>query len=166
LAGERQTRAATLESEALARVKPPYEALASAAPAIAPLFPPWPSFSVAQWTQPATFPDLLRVGEVSVDLAALTGVAVEGGAVKLPGPAQFTVPACLTFPHHGSVLFETAKHGREQAIASLNNLVLRLLATAPPGSRRPRAELRGRDAPFRFRRASHQRPHLDAVYAD
>jgi S-DNA-T family DNA segregation ATPase FtsK/SpoIIIE len=133
LATERQSSAVALEAEVVGRVASPYQTLASANHGATELFPPWSSFSVSDWRQSVTFPDLLRVGEISVDLAALTGVALEGGAVKLPGPSKLTVPACLTFPHHGSVLFETSKHGREQAIASLNNLVLRLLATAPPG---------------------------------
>jgi hypothetical protein len=39
----------------------------------------------------------------------------------------------LQLPHDGSILFETNGPGRETAIGALNNIILRLLATTPPG---------------------------------
>src|SRR5207245_4115966 len=53
--------------------------------------------------------------------------------LALPGTPRFSLPLCLTFPEEGSVLFETAAAGREQAVGSLNNIILRLLSVTSPG---------------------------------
>ncbi len=52
---------------------------------------------------------------------------------RCPGPARFSVPLCLAYPEQGSILFETANAGHDEAIGALNNIILRLLSTAPPG---------------------------------
>ena len=53
--------------------------------------------------------------------------------LSLLGPASFDVPLQLSFPGEGCLLLETAEHGRETAIAALNNVIFRLLASSPPG---------------------------------
>jgi hypothetical protein len=53
--------------------------------------------------------------------------------LPLPGPAQFRVPLLLSYPDQGSILFETSTVGRDGIIGALNNIILRLLAVAPPG---------------------------------
>jgi hypothetical protein len=58
-------------------------------------------------------------------------LASQAGAASLPGP--LSLPLLLTFPHQGSILFETGTTGRETAIAALNNILFRLLSTTPPG---------------------------------
>jgi len=44
------------------------------------------------------------------------------------------VPLLLEVPRAASILFETKQSGQEQVIGALNNLVLRLLTSAPPGA--------------------------------
>ncbi len=39
----------------------------------------------------------------------------------------------LTHPQQGSLLFETGKDGGDEAVGAINNIILRLLATTPPG---------------------------------
>ena len=55
------------------------------------------------------------------------------GVWSLPGPSRFSIPLQLTYPRQGSILFETANSGHDEAIGALNNIILRLLSTAPPG---------------------------------
>jgi hypothetical protein len=133
LAEEQPARLAALEAELTPRLALSYDALVSGAVAVAAQFPPWSQFNVNHWQPPAAFPAVLPAGTIDVDLGRLTGVALESGTLKLPGPAQFSVPLCLTFPRGGSLLLETNRQGREEAIAVLNNLILRLLAASPPG---------------------------------
>ena len=51
----------------------------------------------------------------------------------MPGGTSLAVPLVLDFPAHGSLLFETPKDGGDEAIAAINNLVFRVLSSAPPG---------------------------------
>ncbi|MEI6537233.1 MAG: FtsK/SpoIIIE domain-containing protein, partial [Verrucomicrobiaceae bacterium] len=44
-----------------------------------------------------------------------------------------TIPLSLTFPDQGSLLFETNESGDAVAASVMNNIILRLLATTPPG---------------------------------
>ena len=53
--------------------------------------------------------------------------------LALPFPAAFSVPLLLKYPGQGSILFESAKTGGDEAIAAINNIIFRLLSTHPPG---------------------------------
>ena len=55
--------------------------------------------------------------------------------LELPDARAIDIPMALQLPRDGSILFETDGDvaGRETAIGSLNNIILRLLATTPPG---------------------------------
>ena len=74
-------------------------------------------------------------------MACFGKVSVEGdrmaeeSELALPDARAIDVPMALQLPHDGSILFETDGDtaGREAAIGSLNNIILRLLATTPPG---------------------------------
>jgi DNA segregation ATPase FtsK/SpoIIIE, S-DNA-T family len=68
-----------------------------------------------------------------VDLDKLCEAVPKDKRLVLPGPSQFEVPLCLGYPGQGSVLLETSNTGHEEAIAALNNIILRLLSVAPPG---------------------------------
>src|SRR5436190_13922332 len=70
---------------------------------------------------------------MEVDLHRLAEAAPKDPRLALGGPATFSLPLLLTFPEEGSILLETNGPGREQMLAALNNLILRLLSTAPPG---------------------------------
>lgn len=97
------------------------------------LFPEWQPEWMTNWTPAQTFAGAARLGEVSVSALALAGTAPKDPRLALPGLAEFRIPLCLTFPGEGSLVIETADTGREQAVAALNNIVIRLLAAAPPG---------------------------------
>ena len=94
---------------------------------------PWQSGSNGEWIPPKSFAHVAPFGRLEVDVAALAGVPLQEGRLALPGAARLTLPALLAFPRNGSILFETTQGGRDESIAALNNIVLHLLAGAPPG---------------------------------
>lgn len=97
------------------------------------LFPEWTAKFLADWKAPAALTAAAKIGELQVDVGLLAGGLPKDAQLALPGPARFAVPLELTHPGQGSILFETTDAGREMAVASLNNLMLRLLTNAPPG---------------------------------
>jgi hypothetical protein len=116
-----------------AAVEPIYDAIQRADAEAARLFPPWDAPAWRQWSPP---PDLARTAKfarLEVDAAGLSDAGPKDPRLALPGPAQFTAPVQLAYPGLGSVLFETNKSGRAEALGALNNLILRLLSVAPPG---------------------------------
>ncbi len=96
-------------------------------------FPAWTDSKLRQWTAPTKFASAAPLGNLAIDLAKLAGTLPEDARLKLPGSPNFNVPLLLTYPGQGSLLFETKDTGRPAAIATLNDLVLRVLSIAPPG---------------------------------
>ena len=97
------------------------------------LFPPWQDVMAQAWKPPERFSSAAKFGRLEVDVEKLCeGLPNEKG-LALPGPARFELALALAYPEEGSLLFETADSGHAEAIGALNNIILRLLATAPPG---------------------------------
>jgi ABC-type multidrug transport system fused ATPase/permease subunit len=95
------------------------------------LFPPWESSDWQKWSPPLAFQNAAKFGELDIDMEKFTGVQlVEKGL-----PSRLSVPLALGFPNEGSILFETGINGNgsDQAIASINDIIFRLLSTTPPG---------------------------------
>jgi len=97
------------------------------------LFPPWSAPSWRSWQPPDAFSGAATFGRVEVDVPRLCEGLPKDSRLALPGPARFQLALSLAFPEHGSILFETGEAGHDEAIGALNNIILRLLATAPPG---------------------------------
>jgi hypothetical protein len=114
-------------------VLPLWEALHAGSGAAEKLFLPWRAELWQQFSLPDAFAHSARFGELDVHVEKFCGVALEGKGLVFPGPAQFTQPLLLSVPRQASLLFETKQSGQEQIIGALNNLVLRLLTSAPPG---------------------------------
>ena len=94
-------------------------------------FPAWNAPYVDGWKASPEFTPFAKFGRLETDLKALAGgLPVQ---LPLPGPAQLLLPACLTFPAQGSLLFESKESGGAALMGALNNTILRLLATLPPG---------------------------------
>ena len=123
----------TLETEWKGSIQPLYEAINAAITTAEKLFPAWQPERWEHWTPPPQFAAAARFARLEVDVEKLAEGAPRDQRLALPGPPRFTLPLQLTYPQQGSVLFETTNTGRDQAIAALNNLVLRLLSVAPPG---------------------------------
>lgn len=85
------------------------------------------------WHPPARAGRSLAFGEVSYSGAKSGLVLPESPHMGLPVPAEFRLPLRLRIPDAASMLLETKKKGREEAIGLLNLLVLGWLAGSPPG---------------------------------
>jgi S-DNA-T family DNA segregation ATPase FtsK/SpoIIIE len=122
-----------LEAEWKNRTESLYGTLGSLRTQIEKLFPSWEAPVLKEWRPPREFAQAAKFAELKVELAKFCAALPKDKRLALPGPAQFTVPLCLSYPDQGSLLFETDGTGQDQAISSLNNIILRLLSTTPPG---------------------------------
>ena len=123
----------TLEADWKQRLQPIYEAIESTSTIAARLFPPWEPRVLETWTPPAQFAAAAQFAKLAVDVVKLSETTIKDKRLALPGPARFSVPLCLGYPEQGSILFESATQGHDEAIGALNNVILRLLSVAPPG---------------------------------
>ena len=124
---------AALETEWKSSLEPIYHELNLAQQAAAQLFPPWTAPAFAKWSPPREFAQAAAFGSLEVDVSQFCEVMPKEKTLVLPGPSQFSAPLCLAYPDQGSILIETANSGHDQAIATLNDIILRLLSIAPPG---------------------------------
>jgi len=121
-----------LEAEWKARITPIYQAIEAANDTAEKLFPPWPQLA-DKWTPPVQFSEAAKFARLEIDVQKLAEAVPKDHRLAIPGPARFSVPLLLAYPEQGSILFETTNSGREEILGALNNLILRLLSTAPPG---------------------------------
>ncbi|HBM77177.1 MAG TPA: ATP-binding protein [Verrucomicrobiales bacterium] len=98
---------------------------------LSPLTPAWDQEYLECWKPATELHDVARFGKVAVAGDRLA----EEVALELPDARAIDIPIALQLPRDGSLLFETDGEvaGREAAIGALNNIILRLLATTPPG---------------------------------
>ncbi|MGC1481284.1 MAG: FtsK/SpoIIIE domain-containing protein, partial [Chthoniobacterales bacterium] len=91
--------------------------------------PPWTPEFVAKWDPPSEFLPVTQFARLEVDLAS------DAPATRLtfPGSTHLAVPLALAYPETGSLLFETSEPVDHSVISCLNQIILRLLATTPPG---------------------------------
>ncbi|MEQ2006324.1 MAG: FtsK/SpoIIIE domain-containing protein [Limisphaerales bacterium] len=133
VANQRESAWLALAAEWRAVTEPVFAALGALQRAAAERFPAWSPDFARQWNPPAEFAHAAQFARLDVDVAKLAGALPRNPRLALPGPGSFSVPLLLTVPQLGSLLIETKGEGREQAIATLNDTILRLLASAPPG---------------------------------
>ena len=133
VANQRESAWLALGAEWRAAMEPIYSVLGGLQRSAVAQFPAWAPVLAQQWTPPEQFAHAAQFARVDVDVAKLAGALPRNPRLALPGPANFSVPLLLTVPQLGSLLIETKGEGREQAIATLNDTILRLLASAPPG---------------------------------
>jgi hypothetical protein len=96
-------------------------------------FPAWGPALVEAWTPPRAFTPITRFGHLDLDLTKPPAAIPKDPRLALPGPSQVSLPLALTFPQQGSILFETNDSGGATVLGALNNIILRLLSTTPPG---------------------------------
>lgn len=116
-----------------AEVKPVYENAAADMAASEKLFKAWDDPAWKDWAPPEEFIHETRFARMEVTMDKLCPKLPSDERLALPGPNEFSFPFALSYPTQGCLLFESDKHGREEMIGSLNNLILRLLANSPPG---------------------------------
>lgn len=97
-------------------------------------FSDWSPQAVEDWVPPVKFTPAVKFARLELDLAARPGAIPKNPRLSLPGAARVSIPLALSFPDRGSLLFEAADSaGRATVIGTLNNIILRLLSTTPPG---------------------------------
>ena len=130
---DHQRRWQELETDWKATLTPLCEALRVANDAAEKNFPPWEAALWKNWTPPPAFHNAAQFGRLETTVEKLVGVLPKDARLRWPGSATVSAPLALTFPAHGSILFETGKSGGEEAFGAMNNIIFRLLAGLPPG---------------------------------
>lgn len=92
---------------------------------------PWDTRFVENWTPSVEFPPGTKFASLLLDLGGAT--IPKDPRLALPGPSRMSIPLALSYPAEGALLFETSGSETATAIATLNNIILRLLSTTPPG---------------------------------
>ncbi|HYO11535.1 MAG TPA: FtsK/SpoIIIE domain-containing protein [Tepidisphaeraceae bacterium] len=92
----------------------------------------WDDPAWKAWTPPKAFNPKIRFGELRVDLKT---VAQEHPRT-LTLPPTFAVPASLSLPRNASLLIHFDRAGRQQAMATLQTVMVRLLTNLPAGRAR------------------------------
>jgi hypothetical protein len=114
-------------------VPPIYSELESINAASDLVFPGWSEALVEGWAPSAEFLPAAKVGRIELDLAEGAGALPKDARLALPGPAVVAIPLALVFPERGSLLIESNESGDPKAMATINHLILSLLANTPPG---------------------------------
>ncbi len=128
-----ETQWQAMETEWQATLCPIYAAIKDANHSAEKLFPPWQPELLEKWAPPPKFAHTAKFARMDVDAEKFGEAFPRDKRLALPGPARFSVPLMLAYPQQGSILFETANSGHDEAVGALNNIILRLLSVAPPG---------------------------------
>jgi ABC-type multidrug transport system fused ATPase/permease subunit len=130
ISAQEKARWAEIEADWQREIVPLYRTMEAMNAEVSAHFPAWSTQFVENWTAPATFTAATKFGHLDTDLAAL---APKDSRLALPGSPRVSLPLSLTYPDHGSLLFETQESGGATVIGTLDNIILRLLTTTPPG---------------------------------
>ncbi|MDB6039453.1 MAG: segregation ATPase, FtsK/SpoIIIE family, partial [Verrucomicrobiales bacterium] len=95
-------------------------------------FPSWDVQSWREWAPSKAFQNAAKFGRVNADLKTFADSFPTDPRLPLPSGGKVSLPLVLTYPEQGSILFET-KSESTAAIASINNIIFRLLAAFPVG---------------------------------
>lgn len=112
-------------------IEPIYAAIAGMNDAAVAAFPEWTPLFVEEWAPPAEFLPVTKFARLDVEIPPGPGTA--GSHLALPGPPHLSIPLALSYPDFGSLLFEVDEPVGAAVISCLNQIILRLLATTPPG---------------------------------
>ncbi|HEY0549919.1 MAG TPA: hypothetical protein VGF13_09980, partial [Verrucomicrobiae bacterium] len=94
-------------------------------------FPEWQRTHWQNWKPPGSFKNLAQFARLEVDVKKLAEAAPRDP--RLAFPPVVSLPLLLTYPQQGSILFETTKSGNEPVVEAINNIMFRLISTAPAG---------------------------------
>lgn len=133
LTAEETARWGDLESGWKREITALYDAIGGLNTAVATGFPAWSGPFVEQWSPPSAFTPSAPFARLELDLAATPDAIPRDPRLALPGAAQVGIPLALNFPEHGSLLFEVPNSGDAVVSGTINNLILRLLSSTPPG---------------------------------
>src|SRR5262249_24448548 len=116
LKAEYQTNWQVVESEWKQRIYPIVSDLKASAAEADALFPPWGAVVTSNWSPPERLPSAAKFARMAADLERLSGGLPADKRLALPDGPRLDLALCLTYPNEGSILFETADTGRDQAM--------------------------------------------------
>jgi len=99
-------------------------------------FPAWTDDKWNEYHPPTAATPAIRFGSMLADGECFEGSMPEDERLLEGVAAQYELPAMLDFPGSCSLLIETGPEHRPAGIATLQNLMLRLLTSIPPGKLR------------------------------
>ncbi len=126
---EETTRWDALANDWHRTITPLYEKVRTARATVEEHFPPWTEAFLESWSTPTQFTQFTKFGQLEAKLNAHP----QDPRLALPGPAELSLPLSLVYPQEGSLLFETRESGDETMTGALNDIILRLFTTSPPG---------------------------------
>jgi len=95
--------------------------------------PEWNQFELSSWQPATSIPDELPVGSIHVDFSGWDGAIPEEMRLA-PRKSEHELLSAVPFPDGASILFRSpTSEARDQAVAGMQSLMLRLLLTVPPG---------------------------------
>jgi hypothetical protein len=115
-------------------ITPLYEEIAGLNTALSPDFPEWSAELIEAWEPHVKFTPATKFARLTLDLTKRHDASSSTvSRLALPGAPQISIPLALTYPQQGSLLFETKESCGGAVMSVLNNVILRLLSTTPPG---------------------------------
>jgi hypothetical protein len=133
LNAEFQSNWNSLEVDWKKQIEPLYAAIRRENESAEKVFPDWNAPLWKNWKAPEHFESAAKFAELEVDVEKLSGAIPKDTRLALPNSKEISLPLALTFPQQGSLLLETKGAGHDEALATLNNIFLRILSVAPPG---------------------------------
>jgi hypothetical protein len=133
LEAEEQEKWQQLTTEWQQAIVPLYQELESMRATAMQRFPSWSPELVQSWSPAQQFTAATKFAELRMNLAAGDDLLLEESRLTLPASPEISLPVALTFPDRGSLLIETNESAGPAVVGALNNIILRLLATTPPG---------------------------------
>ncbi len=95
-------------------------------------FPPWRQNGTTERPAPHGSIPAIRFGRFDFNLSTLPGGLPTAKDLAVPRD-QFEIPALLSYPGCPSLLLEAEAEGRDAATQVIQNMMLRLLTSLPPG---------------------------------
>ena len=127
-------RWAALEADWKTEIDPLFDEVHAMNESLRADFPRWDAQVVDSWRPAAAFSGSTKFGELALDFSNKDGPSSPRLLrLEFPRPPKVSIPAALTYPEQGSLLIETRESCGGPTIDLLNNVMLRLLATTPPG---------------------------------
>jgi len=95
--------------------------------------PDWAYLLGESWSPPDTSIPYARFGPFSLDFGPLSETVLARAGSALDPTAPVSLPALLELPDRCSMLLESQREGRQQAIETLRAVMVRLFTSLPPG---------------------------------
>ena len=97
---------------------------------------PWSNFNFATGGLARERAPLFRFGTLELAPTQMPGGLPTDPAFFVEMPERFRIPAALSFPRTGNLVFETTPETRASALAAVQSLLARILVSIPPSKAR------------------------------